>query len=51
MVVDATPDVQEMETVPPELEVATTIPNEAELSEKLPPVVLESVTTTLVAFT
>jgi hypothetical protein len=50
MVVLATPDVQLVVTIPPPELVATERPIAADVSEKLPPVVLDSVTATLVAF-
>ncbi len=51
MVVLATPDVQLVFTVPPELEEAIEKSKEAEVKVKLPPVVLDKVIATLVAFT
>jgi len=51
IVVEATPEVQLVVTVPPALEVAITRSRDAEVSVKLPPVEAERVVTTLVAFT
>ncbi|MHB8174851.1 MAG: hypothetical protein ACYDFU_10385 [Nitrospirota bacterium] len=51
MVVLATPEVQLVATVPPVELVATERPVADEVSEKLPPVVLDRVTATLVALT
>lgn len=51
MIVLATPDVQEAVTAPPALELAIVRSYVAEVSVKLPPVELDMVTITLVAFT
>ncbi len=47
----ATPEVQPTVTVPPLELVAIERPSKGEISVKIPPVELESVTATLVAFT